>query len=426
MIFHAWDSSFPFIFAVITADRDLAYALAMLRMKSYRVVLLSPAGAHTDLTSQASVHLDWSRTILGINDGSNEDDLFRQESPDRMAASVNAAPESINTARPSEQGTFTFTFRPDPPPPATSRNDSGLPHKPPVFSGSYDQGLDMFGGPRSSPKSSYGLGSGPLFPRSWSNQKPLRSRSGSLPDFSWPTAFAKKGKNKASEPEEIELPPPSKLRSSTYIFEPFDDDKDGGFPSPQPSPGPAMPEPAVSPNSSQSRQSKFSFEHISQPTGVSAPEPPVQSKLSPPKEASPRLSNEPVATTVSSVPQVKKKTKQPPPLVVVLSAKPKKKTPKVASTIAAPRLPPVSGTSNASVPLPPAWAPLIQTLRRHNCVLPRSTIAVKLLDYYPGAFKTAGAKNIKGYLDGAISAGIVLKSNPGTGFKIHLRSPYSR
>lgn len=434
MIFHAWDSPSPFIFVVIAADRDLAYALAMLRMKSYRIVLISPAGAHTDLTSQASVHLDWSKTILGLNDGSNEGDLFQKESPDRMAASVDAPPES---ARP-EQGTF--TFRSDPLPPVTLRNSPGLPHKPPVFSGSYNHGLNIFGGPRfGSPISSHGLGSGPLFPRPLSeSQKPVRSRSGSLPDFSWPTFFPNKGKKKSSEPEDLEPHPPpppsgSKLRSSTYIFEPFDDDDDGELPGPQPSPPrtTVVPEPAVSRDSSQSRQSKFSFEQISEPSEVDATEPAQQPpNSSPPKNAPAPLSSEPAAVTV---PQAETNPKQPtiPPLPPVVpsatsspkAAKPKAAKPKAAKPAAKPLIATPKRTSN--VPLPPAWVPLIQTLRRHNGVIPRSTIAETLLKYYPEALNTAGAKNIKKYLNAAISSGIVLKSARADGTpEIHLRMPF--
>jgi len=35
-------------------------------MKEYRIILLSPAVAHSDLTSQATIQLDWTKSILGL------------------------------------------------------------------------------------------------------------------------------------------------------------------------------------------------------------------------------------------------------------------------------------------------------------------------------------------------------------------------
>src|SRR6267154_2575910 len=107
MIFHAWDTPLPFIFVVVTGDRDLAYAIAKLRMRLYRVVLISPAGSHPDLTSQASDQLDWSRTILGMNNGSNGEPIFPEESPNGMPASTPAPARSSDSSKPGQE-TFTF------------------------------------------------------------------------------------------------------------------------------------------------------------------------------------------------------------------------------------------------------------------------------------------------------------------------------
>jgi len=76
LILHAWDHSIRHTYVVITGDRDIAYGLAMLRMKNYRVVLISPPNSHTDLVSQATIHLDFSQTVLGIDGGSADDKAF--------------------------------------------------------------------------------------------------------------------------------------------------------------------------------------------------------------------------------------------------------------------------------------------------------------------------------------------------------------
>jgi hypothetical protein len=67
LIIHAWDhEAGPHTYVIITTDRDMAYALSRLRMKEYRIILLSPAMAHSDLTSQATIQLDWTKSILGL------------------------------------------------------------------------------------------------------------------------------------------------------------------------------------------------------------------------------------------------------------------------------------------------------------------------------------------------------------------------
>ena len=85
MMFQAWDHGVVQTLVVITSDRDLSYALAILRMKDFCIILISPANSHVDLVSQATIHLDWSRTALGIKGSvSNEKDLFQD--PPAVAA----------------------------------------------------------------------------------------------------------------------------------------------------------------------------------------------------------------------------------------------------------------------------------------------------------------------------------------------------
>ena len=416
MLFHAWDSSLSPTFVVITGDRDVAYALAMLRMKSFRVVLISPAGSHLDLTAQASVHLDWSRTVLGINDDPNEDGLFPKKSPDRMSS----AHAPANSSRPGQDSTFRSEL------PSTSlRVSPALALKPSIFSSPYDHGLNVFGGPRfASPKSSLGVGDS-LLPQSTSQK--LRSRSGSLTELLRPTSLANKGKNKAFE--DPPPPPPasrSRLWSSASIFGPFDDDE---LLIPRSSPAAAaVPERGISSNSSGSRRSKFSFEQISKPSEVNTAEPVDRQPFN---EGPARLSNEPRGPAVMTSSGVQQKETLPLPLPVpppppIIPSTTPTQTQKASTSQKAQR-PRASGSSPvaSSKPLPPAWVPLIQTLRRHKGVLLKSTIAPTLLQHYPDAFKTAGAKNIKTYLTAAINSGIVLKqSRPNGRCEIILKPSY--
>ena len=164
MIFYAWNNPAPHTFVVITDDRDIAYALAMLEMKNYRIVLISPAGSHPDLTSQATVQLDWSRTVLGTNRGVNHE---RDALPSRVRSPATARPSSSTTLR----GSTTFSDHRKP----LTREWNDLPSKErrSVFFKSNDLNFDVFGNDdlhsvfMASPKTmgSLGLGDGPLFPR---------------------------------------------------------------------------------------------------------------------------------------------------------------------------------------------------------------------------------------------------------------------
>lgn len=50
---------------VISGDRDFAYAVSVLRLRQYEVVLITLPNAHYSLTAQASATFDWLLDILG-------------------------------------------------------------------------------------------------------------------------------------------------------------------------------------------------------------------------------------------------------------------------------------------------------------------------------------------------------------------------
>jgi len=64
MLAHAIDNPAPSTVMIITGDRDFAYAMSILRLRSYRVILITLANAHPSLTAQSSFWLDWVTEIL--------------------------------------------------------------------------------------------------------------------------------------------------------------------------------------------------------------------------------------------------------------------------------------------------------------------------------------------------------------------------
>ena len=66
MLGHAIDNPAPTTILLVSGDRDFAYAMSVLRLRRYQVVLITLSNAHLSLTSQASVCHDWSFDILGV------------------------------------------------------------------------------------------------------------------------------------------------------------------------------------------------------------------------------------------------------------------------------------------------------------------------------------------------------------------------
>ena len=66
MLAYAIDNPAPSTIILLSGDRDFAYAVSILRLRRYRVVIISLAGAHTSLTSQASTYLDWVTDVVGV------------------------------------------------------------------------------------------------------------------------------------------------------------------------------------------------------------------------------------------------------------------------------------------------------------------------------------------------------------------------
>ncbi|KAG6884502.1 hypothetical protein C0993_010525 [Termitomyces sp. T159_Od127] len=67
MLAYAIDNPPPSTIILISGDRDFAYAVSILRLRRYRVVIISLPGIHTSLKTQASIFLDWNNDVLGAD-----------------------------------------------------------------------------------------------------------------------------------------------------------------------------------------------------------------------------------------------------------------------------------------------------------------------------------------------------------------------
>ena len=68
MLAHAIDHPAPSTIVLISGDRDFAYALSILSLRGYRVILITLSNAHPSLTEQASLSFDWASDILEPSD----------------------------------------------------------------------------------------------------------------------------------------------------------------------------------------------------------------------------------------------------------------------------------------------------------------------------------------------------------------------
>lgn len=65
MLAYAIDNQTPATIILISGDRDFAYAVSILRLRNYCVVIVAPPITHASLKSQASILVDWNHDILG-------------------------------------------------------------------------------------------------------------------------------------------------------------------------------------------------------------------------------------------------------------------------------------------------------------------------------------------------------------------------
>lgn len=68
MLAHAIDHPAPSTVVLISGDRDFAYALSILRLRCYRIVLVTLSNPHPSLTAHASLCFDWVSDVLEPGD----------------------------------------------------------------------------------------------------------------------------------------------------------------------------------------------------------------------------------------------------------------------------------------------------------------------------------------------------------------------
>ena len=109
MLTYAIDNPAPATIVLISGDRDFVYAVSVLRLRKYRVVLVAPQCAHASLKSQASAVLNWEIDIMGktaprpgtLDASHNASDDALQRSPRRPSCGSQLGPTSRHGRRPS-------------------------------------------------------------------------------------------------------------------------------------------------------------------------------------------------------------------------------------------------------------------------------------------------------------------------------------
>jgi hypothetical protein len=85
MLAYAIDNQTPATIILISGDHDFAYAVSILRLRNYCVVVVAPPIIHASLKSQASILVDWNHDILGKIEAD-------PESPKKPPSSVGGSP----------------------------------------------------------------------------------------------------------------------------------------------------------------------------------------------------------------------------------------------------------------------------------------------------------------------------------------------
>ncbi len=131
MLAYAFDNPQPSTTIVlITGDRDFAYAVAVLRLRQFHVVVISPSvpSPHASLTAHASMCIDWNTAIMqkiGLEASTPQavpPDRTKTESP---PCPPNSAPAACPTTQPVKIGTT------DSPQSSQAKSPSPVPTNPP-------------------------------------------------------------------------------------------------------------------------------------------------------------------------------------------------------------------------------------------------------------------------------------------------------
>ncbi|KAL5533072.1 hypothetical protein ACEPAF_4848 [Sanghuangporus sanghuang] len=99
----ALDNYTPTTIAIITGDRDFAYAVAVLRLRGYKVVIISPNAGHASLKMQADVLYDWQKIMNDAisTEGIADNSVPSMNSPKTHVSSDATDVENCGHSKPS-------------------------------------------------------------------------------------------------------------------------------------------------------------------------------------------------------------------------------------------------------------------------------------------------------------------------------------
>lgn len=421
MIVHTWDHPAPRTIVVITGDRDLGYLIAILRMRKYQVILISPSGTDKCLTNQASANLDWTAENIDGRKSNMDDHRGRPPSP----------------PPPLPQSHSSFPSPPPPPPPVTSEPFSFL-HYPKTFSSKAHEidppmvelrGMPMsrgrqkphsyepdrfntFGGSYPSPNVStsiFGLGDGRLFAREFpitepediaiARQSPLAAKvpeelhsagtaEGFFTDMHPPSvkvdALLTSGMSTSSSSASQDTPfsvvqiLPSTAPTSMepiYVDDTTDREKDPVIIAPQEFTSALLQTPVVG-----------------ETNKVSNLTPSLEKEVVIPTKDSPRRVELPIQ------PQAPNPFRPSPiPLLSSQKSSPPKTTPSLKAQ---------AGPSTHKH-VPPQFQVLVEVLRQYKGSCNKTTLPSLLLTRDPSVYKTAGKSKYTPFITAAIEAGLV-------------------
>lgn len=467
VIAHTWDHPPPRTIVLITGDSDLAYLIATLRMRKYQVVLISPSRTPASLTNQASLNLDWT-TDFASSDGRRTDRDNSQPSPHPphlppQPPSPSLPPPPLPTTSGLYSAYPKFDFLPnsqeiDQPMvelrgmPTTKNHPKFIfPHEPDRFN-IFGDLSSSFASPRV-PSNMFGLGDGPLFPRSQPRVPARQARSDSAPPGfectthspSLPpcnTVSLAKGKQREFPITEIgpQLPLNGKRLEKTHSTS-----MEEGFIHPSPT---AVNAPLTSGTSTDSSwtssDSVFSVIQLPTSSAPTSTEPvhidnnditesgknpatviiiaPQEPSSVPPKspavrdtekvlgptalpESDKAISTKDLARVDLPIePQVPKPTKPPKPLPS--SSTPPSSTQKAPSPKKTSHNAQAGPSSTSRDHVPPKFRVLVEILRQNNGSCTKSSLYDLLLKRDPNVYKNAQI-SYKGYITAAVTAGLV-------------------
>ena len=89
MLTYAMDNCSTSTIILISGDRDFLYAVSILRLRRFRVVLMTPSNVHSGLKAQASLTYEWPRQILQADAmGALGQSLARHEKSGSISARI--------------------------------------------------------------------------------------------------------------------------------------------------------------------------------------------------------------------------------------------------------------------------------------------------------------------------------------------------